>query len=121
MKSRLAVLVCILSIASPVALADTIVATAPDTALGKGIGGMSGILIGGAVAGPIGAIGAALAGLWAGGEMQRASGMHGEAYVVERDDGSKRTVRSPTIKMAIGEQVQIIGRRPVPVGVAQVR
>ena len=121
MKSRLAVLVCILSTASPLALADTVVATAPDTALGKGIGGMSGILIGGAIAGPVGAIGAALAGLWAGGEMQRASGIHGEAYVVERDDGSRRTVRSPKREMAVGEQVRIIGRRPIPVGDAQLR
>ena len=116
MKARIAALVCLVSTASPVVLADTVVATVPDTALGKGIGGMSGLLIGGAIAGPVGAIGAALAGLWVGGETQRASGMHGEAYVVEREDGSKQTVRSPTTQFAVGEQVEIVGRRPVPAG-----
>lgn len=118
MKTRIAVLVCMLSAMQCAAAADTVVATKPDTALGKGIGGMSGFLIGGAVAGPIGAIGVGLAGLWLGGETQEATGLHGDAYVVQREDGSTQTVRSPNVKVAVGDQVRVVGRRPVPVGAA---
>lgn len=118
MKTRMAVLVCMLSAMQGVAAADTVVATKPDTALGKGIGGMSGFLVGGAVAGPIGAIGVGLAGLWLGGETQEATGLHGDAYVVQREDGSTQTVRSPKVKVAVGDQVRIVGRRPIPVSAA---
>lgn len=118
MKIRIAVLVCMLSATQYAAAADTVVATTPDTALGKGIGGMSGFLIGGAVAGPIGAIGVGLAGLWLGGETQEATGLHDDAYVVQREDGSMQTVRSPNVKVAVGDQVRVVGRRPVPVGAA---
>lgn len=113
MKSRIAVFVCMLSAMQCAAAADTVVGTAPDTALGKGIGGMSGFLVGGAVAGPIGAIGVGLASLWLGGEVQEATGLHDDAYVVRSQDGETQTVRSPNVKMAVGDRVQVVDRRLV--------
>ncbi|MDV3237274.1 MAG: hypothetical protein LOY58_00275 [Gammaproteobacteria bacterium] len=112
MKSRIAVFVCALS-AMQIAAADTVVGTAPDTIVGKGIGGMSGFLVGGAVAGPLGAIGVGLASLWLGGEVQEATGLHDEAYVVQHEDGTTETVRSPNTKVAVGEEVRVEGRRLV--------
>lgn len=113
MKSRIAVFVCALSAAQFAAAADTVVATTPDTVVGKGIGGMSGFLVGGAVAGPLGAIGVGLVSLWLGGEAQEAIGLHDEAYVVQREDGSTQTVRSPNLEVAVGDEVRIEGRRLV--------
>lgn len=113
LRTRLALLACALFAIQTATAADTVIATTPDTALGKGIGGMTGFLIGGAVAGPLGAIGVGLASLWLGGEAQAASGLHDDAYVVRREDGSTRTVRSPNLEVAIGDPVRIEGRRLV--------
>jgi len=113
MKSRIAVLVCALSAMQAAMAADTVVDTAPDTIVGKGVGGMSGFLVGGAVAGPLGAIGVGLASLWLGGEVQEATGLHDEAYVVRHEDGTTETVRSPNVKVAVGDEVRVEGRRLV--------
>ncbi|MFP5505138.1 MAG: hypothetical protein ACLGH6_02995 [Gammaproteobacteria bacterium] len=109
----MAVLACALLATHSATAADTVVAATPDTALGKGIGGMTGFLIGGAAAGPLGAIGVGLVSLWLGGEAQAASGLYDEAYVVRREDGSTRTVRSPNLDVAVGDEVRIEGRRLV--------
>lgn len=113
MNIRMAVLACTLLATQSATAADTVVATTPDTALGKGIGGMTGFLIGGAAAGPLGAIGVGLVSIWLGGEAQAASGLHDEAYVVRREDGSTRTVRSPNLDVDVGDEVRIEGRRLV--------
>jgi outer membrane lipoprotein SlyB len=113
MNIRMAILACALLATQSATAADTVVATTPDTAPGKGIGGMTGFLIGGALGGPLGAIGAGLAGLWLGGEAQAATGVHDEAYVVRREDGSTRTVRSPNLDVDVGDEVRIEGRRLV--------
>jgi hypothetical protein len=83
--------------------------------IGKTAGGMSTLIIGGAVAGgPIGSLLGGLAGIWVGGKTQALSG-HSEAlYQVENSSGNVREFRSPNYQFNVGDQVVISGIRIKP-------
>ncbi|WP_229775594.1 hypothetical protein [Pseudomonas laurentiana] len=44
--------------------------------------------------------------------MQSATGLEGRAYKVRSSAGEERVVRSPSEEFAIGQQVEVSGRRP---------
>ncbi len=104
---------CAVAVLQPVN-ADTVVDRVPDTIGGKGIGGMTGFLLGGAAGGPLGALGAGLVSIFIGSEVQEATGLHGDAYVVESDAGERQTVRSPNLPFDVGDKVVVTGNRLAP-------
>ena len=113
MKAFRAVLAGLALAGMGVAHADQVVEQVPDTMPGKGYGGLTGMMVGAAAGGPIGAIVGALAGAWAGGATQDALGMSGNAYRVERADGSETVVRTPGETWAAGDSVTVVDRRLV--------
>lgn len=96
---------------SSLAGASVVVSEEADNIAGKGIGGWTGILLGGAAGGPIGAIGVGLLGAWAGGEIQESAGLSGTAYRVALENGDEKVVRSPRQKWHKGDVVEIVGNR----------
>lgn len=87
--------------------AGVIVETQPDILYGKTAGAMSGLMIGSASAGPAGALVGVVIGYFAGGTIHAATGLHGVAYIVEKDDGEREIVRSPARVFQIGDRVRI--------------
>ncbi|MEQ8803757.1 MAG: hypothetical protein RLP45_17110 [Haliea sp.] len=94
------------------AAAAEVTGHSPDKTGGRILGGWTAFLIGGAAAGPVGAIVAGLGGAWAGGEVQEASGNSGQLHRIRTDSGETLTLRSPGRTFAVGEQVSIDGMRP---------
>lgn len=86
--------------------ADIVVREVPDTAPGKGYGGVTGLMVG-SVGGPLGAVVGVGVGLLLGGEAQEVLGLEGKAYEVRAFDGSLRTVRSPNQIFEPGDEVVI--------------
>lgn len=84
----------------------------PDKTSGRMLGGWTGFLIGGAAAGPIGALVIGLGGAWAGGELQEASGNSGQLHHIQTEEGESLTLRSPQQTFAVGSQVVVDGKRP---------
>lgn len=92
------------------AQADTVVRAVPDTAPGKGYGGVTGLMVG-SVGGPLGALVGAGLGWMLGGESQGLLGLEGKAYEVKTSDGRLVTVRSPKVSFEPGEQVIVSNGR----------
>jgi len=95
--------------------ADEVIGRAPDNTVGATLGGWTGFLVGGAGAGPFGAIlgglGGAVVGTWAGINIQQSTNTSGTAYVVKAADNTEQVVRSPNKAWHAGEQVVISGNR----------
>lgn len=111
-----ALTVCLLTVTLSLcqqATADVVISEEKDNTLGKGIGGWTGVLIGGAAAGPAGALAAGFAGIWSGGEIQESIGKSGRAYRIERPDGTEKIVRSPKQIWYPGDTVKVVGNRLV--------
>lgn len=81
------------------------------TTTGAGFGAGTGMLVGGAVGGPVGALLGAGIGLLVGHGVQTASGLEELAYKVRSSTGEDQVVRSPGEEFAIGQQVEVSGRR----------
>ncbi len=100
-----------------IAPAAEVVAHSPDKTVGRLLGGSTAFLLGGFLTGgPLGAIGAGLAGAWLGGEVEEAAGMGGQLHHVRTDDGEVRVLRSPGRTFAVGQEVVIRDGRPRDVG-----
>ncbi|AWM95183.1 hypothetical protein DJ564_17540 [Pseudomonas sp. 31-12] len=93
------------------ASADEVLSQADDTTAGAAFGAGTGVLIGGAAGGPLGALIGAGLGLLGGREVQKATGLEERAYTVRSNTGEERVVRSPREEFAIGQQVDVRGRR----------
>ncbi|CAD5110495.1 hypothetical protein [Zestomonas carbonaria] len=104
---------CFGLLASQVALADQVIREVPDTTAGKGVGALSGLMLGAAAGGPIGGLVGAGAGFWLGGSAQQAGGLDERAYEVENDVGERSVVRSPNARFSAGEAVTRKGTRIV--------
>ncbi|KAA0952970.1 hypothetical protein FQ185_29775 [Pseudomonas sp. ANT_H12B] len=91
--------------------ADEILSQTGDTTAGAAFGVGTGVLVGGAAGGPFGAVVGAVIGLFAGSGVQKASGLEERAYKVRSDTGEEQVVRSPRQEFAIGQQVEVSGRR----------
>lgn len=98
--------------------ADTVIEVVPDTLPGKGGGGLSGFMLGAAAGGPVGALVGAGIGWLGGGEVQRFTGLDGQAYRVRRDGGREVIVRSPQDRWSPGDRVSIVGGRLVAASAA---
>lgn len=96
--------------------AAEVIERVPDTLPGKGYGAASGFMAGTATGGPAGGIIGAVGGWWLGHSIQRASGLHGTAYLVKEEDGSRKVVRSPGRDWEAGDKVEVVGRRLVEAG-----
>lgn len=94
------------------ASAAEVIGHSPDKTSGRMLGGWTGFLIGGAAAGPVGALVIGLGGAWAGGELQDVSGNSGQLHHIQTEDGETLTLRSPQQTFAVGSQVTIDGKRP---------
>jgi len=101
--------------AATVGYADEVIGRAPSNLVGQTLGGWSGFLVGGAVAGPAGAIATGLAAAWFGGEVQEATGLSEQAYQVEQASGEVVVVRSPNRHWRTGDQVLIKANRLHPI------
>ncbi|MHC8333489.1 hypothetical protein [Pseudomonas sp. LB3P25] len=93
------------------AQADEVLSQTGDTTAGVAFGVGTGVLVGGAAGGPLGALIGAGIGLLGGREVQKASGLEERAYTVRSSTGEERVVRSPREEFAIGQQVNVKGRR----------
>ncbi len=92
--------------------ADEVLAQTGDTTAGAAFGAGTGMLVGGGLGGPIGALLGAGAGLLVGSSVQSASGLEERAYRVgSKTTGEEHIVRSPHAEFAIGQQVEVRGRR----------
>jgi len=91
--------------------ADEVIGRAPDNTVGATLGGWTGFLVGGAGAGPFGAILGGFGGAWAGSNIQQSTNTSGTAYVVKTADNTEQVVRSPNKAWQAGEQVVISGNR----------
>lgn len=90
--------------------AAEITAEKEDTSVGKGFGGLTGLMVGAAAGGPIGALVGAAAGYFAGSGVQKATGTAQTAYLV--DTGARQvTVRSPHRRFQPGDKVALVGGR----------
>lgn len=98
---------------SGASIADSseVIGRSPDNTSGRMLGGWSTFLLGGAAAGPFGAIAGGLIGIWIGDQAQAAAGLSGNHYQVKHADGSVDTVRSPRASFTMGDQVEIQGIR----------
>lgn len=91
--------------------ADEVLSKTGDTTAGAAFGVGTGVLVGGAAGGPLGALIGAGIGLLGGREVQKASGLEERAYTVRSSAGEERVVRSPREEFAVGQQVDVKGRR----------
>ncbi|TWH77136.1 outer membrane lipoprotein SlyB [Azomonas agilis] len=93
-----------------------------DAAVGKGFGGLSGVMAGAASGGPIGAVVGAVAGMFAGGTAEHAvadpahtvndTGRNARrAYIILKEDGEEIRVRSPNRVFQVGDKVEIVKGR----------
>lgn len=96
--------------------AAEVIESVPDTLPGKGYGAASGFMAGSISGGPAGGILGAIGGWWLGHGIQRASGLHHNAYLVKEDDGNRKVVRSPGRDWEAGDKVEVVGRRLVEAG-----
>lgn len=96
-------------------IADEVISQEGDTTVGSGFGAGTGVIVGGALGGPAGALLGAGVGLLIGSGVQSATGLEGRAYKVRSSAGEERVVRSPSEEFAIGQQVDVSGRRPYAV------
>ena len=67
----------------------------------------------GSIGGPLGALAGGSLSWFAGGKIQQASGVHGKAYEVEKEDGSLVVIRSPNKQWQPGDKVRIENARLV--------
>jgi len=88
-----------------------VIGRSPDNTSGRMLGGWSTFLLGGAAAGPFGAIAGGLIGIWIGDQAQASSGLSGNTYQIRKEDGSVESIRSPKTSFLIGDQVEIRGIR----------
>jgi hypothetical protein len=93
-----------------IADADVVKQEVPDTIAGKGFGAPAGFMLG-ATGGPFGAEVGALVGGWSVAAVRKAAGLHGFAYVIQRQDGSEQTVRSPGRLWRAGNEVEVLHGR----------
>lgn len=91
-----------------------VIGRSPDNTGGRLLGGWSAFLIGGAAAGPFGALAGAMLGGWAGDKTQAATQQSGNRYLVKTVDGNVSQFRSPNHTFDIGEKVEIDGIRIRP-------
>src|SRR5690554_4249692 len=85
MKVKAGVVAAVLALGSIPAMAEQVVAEVGDTTVGAGLGVSTGLMVGGAAGGPLGALGGAGAGLWLGRTVQQAGGLEERA---QRTTGS---------------------------------
>ena len=111
MKRAAAVFLCGAMVCTGGVMADKVIETVPDTLPGKGFGALSGFMAGSMIGGPLGAMAGTVVGAWAGGVIQESSGLHRDAYRVERADGSHVVVRSPQRAWSPGDQVAVVDGR----------
>ena len=97
-----------------VGYADEVIGRAPSNLVGQTLGGWSGFLAGGAIAGPIGAVTVGFAAAWLGGVTQQTAGLSEQAYQVQKSTGEILLVRSPKRHWQQGDQVVIKGNRLYP-------
>lgn len=91
--------------------AEEVLSQTGDTTAGAAFGAGTGVLIGGAAGGPLGALIGAGLGMQGGREVQKVSGLEERAYTVRSHTGEEQVVRSPREEFAIGQQVDVKGRR----------
>lgn len=91
--------------------ADEVISQTGDTTAGAAFGVGTGMLVGGGAGGPIGALLGAGIGWLAGSGVQKASGLEERAYKVRSSTGEEQVVRSPRTEFAVGQQVEVSGRR----------
>jgi len=94
--------------------AGEVVGRNPDQTEGKILGGFTALLIGGAMAGPFGALGAGVIGAWSGGKAQASMGLSGERYQILTENAKVIDRRSPNHRFNIGDKVKIENGRPYP-------
>ena len=94
--------------------ADEVIREVPDTAAGKGVGVLSGVMAGGATGGLVGALLGGAAGYFVGAEVQQAVGLSERGYDVTADNGEVYRVRSPKASFTVGDQVTRAGSRIHP-------
>lgn len=99
---------------SPIVFADQVIREVPDTTAGKGVGTLSGLMLGAAAGGPAGALLGAGAGFFLGGATQQGAGLSERAYEVQGDAGERHTVRSPNASFTPGQTVTRSGSRIRP-------
>lgn len=73
------------------------------------------MLVGGVMGGPVGALLGAGVGLLIGSGAQTATGLEERAYRVRTSTGEEHVVRSPRDEFAVGQQVEVSGRRLHPI------
>lgn len=112
-KSLLLFLISLYGAAS-VGYADEVIGRAPNNTAGHFIGGWTGVMTGGVVAGPVGAILGGLGIAWLGGQLQETSGLSEQAYQVSNEHGDVQVVRSPNRQWQIGDQVAVVANRLQP-------
>ncbi|WP_218583869.1 hypothetical protein [Pseudomonas akapageensis] len=93
------------------AQAEEVLSQTGDTTTGAGFGAGTGMLVGGAGDSPVGALLGAGIGLLVGHGVQTATGLEERAYRVRSSTGEEQVVRSPHEEFAIGQQVEVNGRR----------
>lgn len=110
-------LVALLCAYSSATIADyaEVIGRVPDNTGGRLIGGWSAFLLGGAAGGPFGALAGGLLGALIGDEVQSATKLSGDTYIVETTDGETLRFRSPRYEFAEGDKVIIDGIRIRPV------
>ncbi len=83
---------------------------------GKTVGGISSLIVGGAVAGgPVGSLLGGLAGFWLGGEAQDQLQASEKLYEVRDSSGKVQHFRSPNHEFNVGDKVEISGIRIKPI------
>jgi hypothetical protein len=102
---------CLCLALSPLALAEQVTRTVPDTSVGKSLGSLSGLMLGAAAGGPIGALAGAGLGFWLGASAQQGAGLSEAAYEIESPDGTRSIVRSPNSHFEPGQTVTRKGLR----------
>ncbi len=109
-------LVSLVVVYSSATIADSgqVIGRTPDNTGGQLLGGWSVFLLGGAVGGPFGALAGGLVGALLGDQAQSATGLSGNAYLVQTQDGGTLRFRSPNHQFTEGDKVIIDGIRIRP-------
>ena len=112
MKKLIAMTAIVLLSSAITSHGDTVVKKLPDTKPGQLLGGVLGLMVG-SIGGPLGALAGGSLSWFAGGKIQQASGVHGKAYEVKKEDGSLVVIRSPNKQWQPGDKVRIENARLV--------
>lgn len=101
--------------AGGVAETGVVLSEGKSNVTGQAVGGISSLIVGGAVAGgPVGSLLGGLAGIWIGGETQDHLQASERLYEVKDSSGNIQQFRSPNHQFNVGDQVEISGIRIKP-------